>query len=83
MIALHRNNGLQITAVYLSNASRLAEDSERTTIKPESENTPCHKECSHLDWQMVAIWSFVVFSFAALCFCLWAISAKCHGDWPY
>jgi hypothetical protein len=31
---------------------------------------------------MLVIWGFVVVSFAAFFFCLWALSAKCHGDWP-
>jgi hypothetical protein len=32
---------------------------------------------------MLAIWSFVAFSFAALLFCFYTISAKCHGDWIF
>ena len=82
MIALHRNNGQQITTALLSSAYRVTEDSERSTIEHESENAPRHTESSHLNWEMLAIWSLVVSSFAAFFFCLWAISAKCHGDWP-
>jgi hypothetical protein len=82
MIALHRSNGQQITTTLLSNASRVTEESERSTIEHESENAPRPTESSHLNWGMLAIWSLVAFSFAAFLFCLWAISAKCRGDWP-
>jgi hypothetical protein len=40
MIALHRNNSQRITTALLSNASRMAQDSERSTIEHESENDP-------------------------------------------
>ncbi len=36
-----------------------------------------------MDWIMVAIWSFAVFSFGALLFCLYAIHAKCYGGWGF
>jgi hypothetical protein len=34
---------------------------------------------SHLNWEMLAIWSFVAVSFAALFFALYVIWAKCNG----
>jgi hypothetical protein len=83
MIALHRKNSQQMTTPLLSNASRLAEDSARSTIVHESENASRHTDSNRLNWEMLVIWSFVVFSFAAFFFCFWAISAKCHGDWPF
>jgi hypothetical protein len=82
MIALHRDNGQQITTALLSNASQVTEGAERSPVAHESENAPRYDESSHRNWEMLAIWSFVVFSFAAFLFCLWAISAKCRGDWP-
>ena len=33
----------------------------------------------HLNWEMLAIWSLVVVSFAALVFAGYVIGAKCHG----
>jgi hypothetical protein len=82
MIAPHRINGRQLTKALPSSAYRVTEDSERRTIEHEGENAPRHTESSHLNWEMLAIWSLVVFSFAALFFCLWTISSKCHSDWP-
>jgi hypothetical protein len=76
MITLHRN-----TTVLL-NARRFTEDSERPLIASKRENGPRPKNPRHLNWEMVVIWSFVIFSFAALFFCFWAISAKCRGEWP-
>ncbi len=36
-----------------------------------------------MDWIMVAIWSFAVFSLGALLFCLYGIHAKCYGGWGF
>jgi hypothetical protein len=36
-----------------------------------------------LDWTMLAIWVFVVFSFAALVFAGYLIRAKCEGHSPF
>ena len=33
--------------------------------------------------ELFAIWSYVVFSFAALFFALYVIWAKCQGNWPF
>ena len=80
MIALHRNNSQQMTPPLLSNASRLAEDSARSTIVHESENASRHTDSNRLNWEMLVIWGFVVLSFAALIFCIFILFAKCHSD---
>ena len=82
MMALHRNNGRQITTAMLSNARRVTQDSRRQLFAPENGSGPRVEKTSHVNWELLMIWSFVVFSFAAFFFCLWVISAKCHGDWP-
>jgi len=38
------------------------------------------EKSGYLSWEMLLIWGFVVFSFAAFFFCLWAISAKVRGE---
>ena len=70
-----------MTEVFLK-PRRVAEASERCPIESERECAQSPYRYSHLDWTMLAIWSFVVFSFAAFFFCFWVISAKCHGDGP-
>ena len=57
---------------HLKNASKIS------AVKRVA-NSPQDKPCD-VDWVMVAIWSFAVFSFGALLFCLFGINAKCHGD---
>jgi hypothetical protein len=57
-----------------------------TTLHPivrEGENGSCPERSGHVNWEMLAIWSFVVFSFAALLFCIFIMFAKCHSDWPF
>jgi hypothetical protein len=36
-----------------------------------------------LNWEMLAIWAFVVFFFAALVFAVYVIWAKCDGPGPF
>lgn len=36
-----------------------------------------------LNWEMLAIWAFLVFSFAALAFAVYVIWAKCDGPGPF
>ncbi len=53
-----------------------------TCAAKRSANSPQEKTRS-VDWTMVAIWSFAVFSFGALLFCLYGIHAKCYGGWGF
>ena len=34
-------------------------------------------------WELFALLSFIVLSFAGLFFCFYVISAKCRGTWPF
>jgi hypothetical protein len=44
---------------------------------------PLPNKSRRLPWEIVAIWSLVVFSFAALLLCFYLIQAKCNGNWPF
>jgi len=54
------------------------EDSERRPIEPGA-FVPRSNKSSHLNWEMFAIWSVVVVSFAALFAAGYIIWAKCNG----
>ena len=34
-------------------------------------------------WELFALVSFIVLSFAGLLFCFYVIAAKCRGTWPF
>jgi len=55
------------------------EDSERRAIEPGA-FVPRSNKSSHLNWEMLAIWSFVAVSFAAFFVAGCVIWAKCHGQ---
>jgi hypothetical protein len=62
---------------------RVTEASERRSIERTSDSAPLLNRSNHRNWELFVIWSFVVVSFAGFFFCLWVISAKCRGDWPF
>jgi len=62
---------------------RVSETAERRSTERTSDSAPLLDKFNHPNWDMFLIWSFVVVSFAAFIFCLWAISAKCRGDWLF
>ncbi len=47
--------------------------------KQFSATAPKGRSGGHLNWERLAFWLFVVFSFAALAFAIYLISAKCDG----
>ena len=55
---------------------RVAPEREQTTALPVRRDR-------RLDWQMLALWAFVVVSFAALGFALLTIWVKCGGQSPF
>ena len=55
---------------------REAPEREQTTALPVRRDR-------RLDWQMLALWAFVVVSFAALGFALLTIWVKCGGQSPF
>jgi hypothetical protein len=77
MTELLPGNGQQIVTEVFLKSRRVAEASERCPI--ESARECAQSTNSHLDWTMLAIWSFVVFSFAAFFFCGLIIWAKFRG----
>lgn len=54
------------------------EDSERHPIEPGA-FVPHSNKSSRLNWEMLALWSFVAVSFAALFFAGYVIWVKCPG----
>jgi hypothetical protein len=82
MTKLHPSNGHQIMTEPFSYTRLVTEASERRSVERTSDSAPLLNRSIHR-WEMFVIWNFVVVSFAAFFFCLWAISAKCHGDWPF
>jgi hypothetical protein len=83
MTKLHPNNGNQIATGPFPRALPATKASERCSIESDRECVQSPNSSSHLDWTMIAVWGFVVFSFAALFFCFWAIAARCNGGWPF
>ncbi len=57
--------------------------SERCPVGNERETGPRVEQTSHVNWAMLAIWSFTVFSFAALLICIYIMFAKCGGALPF
>jgi len=55
------------------------EDSERRPVEPGA-FVPRSNKSSHMNWEMFAIWSFMVVSFAAFFYVVYMIWARCHGD---
>jgi hypothetical protein len=78
MIERHQYSGRQVATDLGSEILRVIEDSERRPIERESESDPRPNKSPHLNWEMLVIWSFVVFSFAALFFAGYVIWAKCQ-----
>ncbi len=79
MIERHRDSGLQVATDLGSEILRAIEDSERRPIGRDSESAPPPNKSPHLNWEMLVIWSFVVFSFAALFAAGYIIWTKCNG----
>ena len=73
--ACARHRGVEgILANHGCSRSALALDT--SDAASSADEVPCNK------WELFALLSFVVFSFAALFFCFYVISAKCRGTWP-
>ena len=82
MIERYQDRGQAATYVF-SKAYRVTEGIERRPISREARSAVLPDTASHRVWELLAVWSLVVFSFAALLFCLWAISAKCQANPPF
>ena len=77
MIERHPYSGRQVATDLGSEIQRVIEDSESRAIEPGIFG-PRPNKSPHRNWEMFAIWSFVVFSFAALFFVGYVIWAKCN-----
>ncbi len=83
MTKLFPRNGDPILKESLSKTARVTEASEPRSLVPSSHRARLLNRANHRNAEMFVIWSFMFFSFGALFFCLWAIAAKCHGNWPF
>jgi hypothetical protein len=79
MTKLHPNNGHQIATGPFSPRRRVTEPPERRSIDRTSESAPPPNTSVQRNWEMLAILSFVVFSFAAFFFCGFILWARCDG----
>ena len=79
MIERHPYSRRQVATDLGSEIHRVMEDSERRPIEPESKSDPRRNKSNHLNWEMLALWSFVAVSLAALFVAGYVIWAKCNG----
>jgi hypothetical protein len=77
MTELPPSKGHQIVTEVHLKSRRVTEASERCPI--ESARECAQSRNSHLDWTMLAMWSFVVLSFAAFIFCGLILWSKFRG----
>lgn len=75
-----KSNSQQVAKDLFSITHRAIEDSGPLPIKRESVSDPRPNKSNHLNWEMFAIWSFVVFSIAALFVAGYVIWVKCNGN---
>ena len=61
----------------------LPQESRLCAIEREGQEATASRQPRGLNWDMFAIWSFVVFSFAALAFATYVIWAKIHAGSPF
>jgi len=80
MTKIHPNGSFQVVTEPFSKTRRVAEASAPRSSERTSGSTPPPNTSIRPNWEMVALWSFVVVSFAALFSCGLIIWAKCHGD---
>jgi hypothetical protein len=83
MTKLHPNDGLQILTEPFSKTRRVTEVSERRSVERTRESAQPPNTSIERNWATLAIWGFVVFSFATLFFCVYLIYEKCHGGWSH
>jgi hypothetical protein len=79
IIERHQSHSSSRPTYTFLTVNRATEGSERLQIEEECETDSQTRGSSRLDWEMIAIWSFVLFNFAALFFAMHVIWTKCHG----
>lgn len=75
-----KSESYQIATNLFSNTLRATEESKPLPIKRESMSDPLPDKSDHLNWERVAFWSFVIFTFAALIVAFYVIWTKCNGS---
>ena len=83
MFEQHQNHVHQAATGLFSKACRATGDTEQRLIEREGGSAPQPNLPSDLNWKTLAIWSYVLFSFGVLLFCVYIILAKCNGGWPF
>ena len=82
MIGGHPDTG-QAAGYALSRMLRRAEDVNRRPPARETTSVLLPDRSNHRSLEMLAVWGYVVFSFAALLFCTYVICVKCHTSSPF
>jgi len=82
MIQRYQDRG-KAAAYVLSKTYCGTADVERRPIVRETSIRLLPDTAGRRTWEMLAVWSLVVFSFAALLFCMHVISAKCQVNPPF
>ena len=83
MIEYHRSYGHQVPTPVFPQTRRVTAESERPPARLESRTATVPDTSTRKYWAILAVWSFVLFSFAALLFCLHLISLKCGSGRPF
>ena len=83
MLKRHKNNSGKLVPYMFSRTHRLTEQLEPSPLAHEARSAPHRDTSSHVDWELLWTWGLVIFSFAALLFCMYVIRAKCQGNSPF
>jgi hypothetical protein len=73
-----KSDSHQIAMNLFSKTVRTTEETEPLPIKRESVSGPHPDNSDHLNWEMVAFWSFVISTFAALIIAFYVLWTKCN-----
>lgn len=80
MTELHPTSDYQIITEPFSKARRVTGAPEPRSLERTRDSAPIRTRSIHGKWEMLVIWGFVVFSFAAFFSCGFILWLKCHGD---
>ncbi len=83
MMKPHQTDGQQPVSYVFSRTHGLTEDFELRPIAHETRSAPRRDRIRHVNWELPATWSLVVFCFSALLYCLYVIRAKCQVTPPF
>lgn len=83
MIEVNMNYRQKFSRGVCSEGPGVTESWVMLPIERESGGATPRNRSNHLKWEMLALWSFVVFSFAALTFSIYIMWTKIHADSPF